>query len=209
MAHFLIRCLGILILALLGLEAKDLGIQGHVFPIEEEDLLEKLHKQTHALVQEELLTMQKKVQQHYTTYLQEPKPVQGLQDAPVYRIFYVDPTLCVDREVKDHKGQLMISKNQCINPLTLVHTLETLLFFDATQPLQVEWARNQPQPVKWVLTKGRPLELEERENRPIYFDQNGMLVKKFGIQKLPAKVSQEGLKLKVEEIPLKRSLCID
>lgn len=185
------------------LEAKDLGTYGHLFPIEEEDLLQMLKNKVNHLSKEELEKVQHHVQRHYSSQFHNPLPVPGLKDATVYRVFYVDPTVCVDQEIKDHEGKLVVAKGKCSNPLETVVPLDALLFFDASNPLHVEWAKTQNQLVKWVLTKGKPLEFEERENHPVYFDQFGTLVKKFGIQHLPAKVSQEGLKLKIEEFSLR------
>ena len=184
------------------LEAKNLGNYGQLFPIEEEDLLKVLKDQVKDLSKEELEVVQNKVRSHYSSQLQNPLPVQGLKDAKVYRVFYVDLTLCVDRDIKDHKGELIVPKGKCINPLETIVHLDALLFFDGCNSQHIEWAKRHNQLVKWVLVKGKPLELEEKENYPVYFDQFGVLVKKFGIEHLPAKVSQEGLKLKVEEFPL-------
>jgi conjugal transfer pilus assembly protein TraW len=185
------------------LEAKDLGIYGHVFPIEEEDLLKVFKDKVNELSKEELETVRNKVKSHYCSQFQNPQPIQGLKDATVYRVFYVDPTICSDRDIRGHEGKVVVPKGKCINPLETVVHLDALLFFDASNPQHVEWAKTQNQLVKWVLVKGKPFELEEKENHPVYFDQFGTLVKKFGITYLPAKVSQEGLQLKIEEFPLR------
>ena len=185
------------------LEAKDLGIYGHVFPIEEEDLLKVLKDKVNELSKEELEAVRNKVQSHYCSQFHNPQPIQGLKDATVYRVFYVDPTICSDRDIRDHEGKVVVPKGKCINPLETVVHLDALLFFDASNPQHVEWAKTQNQLVKWVLVKGKPFELEEKENHPVYFDQFGTLVKKFGITYLPTKVSQEGLQLKIEEFPLR------
>ena len=185
------------------LEAKDLGTYGHVFSIEEEDLLQSLKNKMAHLSKEEREAVQTQLQTHYASHLNSPHPVQGLKDAKIYRVFYVDPTLCTDQEIRDHQGHLIIPRGKCINPLETIIHLDALLFFDASNAQHLEWAKEQNQLVKWVLTKGKPLELEEKENRPVYFDQFGVLVQKFGIQHLPAKVSREGLQLKIEEFPLR------
>jgi conjugal transfer pilus assembly protein TraW len=210
MANFLkwinacfIGCCCSLIAMMNALEAKDLGTYGHVFPIEEEDLLTVLRNKVNELLKEELETVRNKVQSHYCSQFQNPQPIQGLKDATVYRVFYVDPTICSDRDIRDHEGKIVIPKGKCVNPLETVIHLNALLFFDASNPQHIEWAKAQNKLVKWVLTKGKPLELEEKENHPVYFDQFGTLVKKFGIKHLPAKVSQEGLKLKIEEFSLR------
>lgn len=185
------------------LEAKDLGTYGHVFPIEEEDLLKVLKDKVNEFSKEELEAVRSKVQSHYCSQFQNPQPIQGLKDATVYRVFYVDPTICSDRDIRDHEGKVVVPKGKCINPLETVVHLDALLFFDASNPQHVEWVKTQNQLVKWVLVKGKPFELEEKEDHPVYFDQFGTLVKKFGITYLPAKVSQEGLQLKIEEFPLR------
>ena len=50
------------------------------------------------------------------------------------------------------------------------------------------------------LIKGSYREWEKRYRRPIYFDQYGVLVKTFDIKNIPAQVSQDRDKLKIEEI---------
>ena len=52
------------------------------------------------------------------------------------------------------------------------------------------------------LVKGKPLDLEAKEKLPTYFDQFGSLTHKLKIKHVPAKVTQEGLQLKIEEILL-------
>ena len=182
--------------------AKDCGVHGELFPIEEEDLLGSLKNRWKSLSQEELEKMQSLVRDRYVSQLREPHLVEGPKDAKVYRCFYVDPTVCADQEIRDHEGHVIVSKGQCFNPLETIFHLDALLFFDGSNPKHLVWARSQHKIVKWVLTKGRPMETEEQENHPVYFDQFGVLVKKFGIRNLPAKVSQDGLKLKIEEFPL-------
>ena len=42
------------------------------------------------------------------------------------------------------------------------------------------------------LDKGQAHAIRKRTERPVYFDQGGVLTKKFGIEQVPACVSQEG-----------------
>lgn len=185
------------------LEAKDLGIYGHLFSIEEEDLLKVLKKKAKHLTKEQITALRTKIQNHYASLLQNPPPVSSLKAATAYRVFYKNPLLCTHQEIKDHQGKVIIPKGKCINPLENILHLEPLLFFDASQPMQLEWAKTHVSSAKWVLTRGKPLELEEKESHSVYFDQFGYLTSQFGIQFLPAKVSREGLQLKIEEIPLR------
>ena len=39
---------------------------------------------------------------------------------------------------------------------------------------------------------------------PIYYDQHGLLTRRLGIAQVPALVSQEGLRLRIDELELAR-----
>ncbi len=184
------------------LTAKDLGTFGHLYLIVEEDLLETLKKNMSKLSKEQLDAIQKKVQKHYASYIQSPQCISGLKEAQAYRQYYFDPSLCADQDIRDRQGSIIVQRGKCINPLLTIFRLDDLLFFDGSDSKQVEWAKKQSPEAKWILTKGKPLELEENEGRPVYFDQRGLLIHKFGIHNIPARVSKEGLGLKIEEIPL-------
>ena len=54
--------------------------------------------------------------------------------------------------------------------------------------------------VKTVLINESPTELMEQHKIQIYFDQDGVLTTKLGIKRVPAKVSQDNLKLKITEL---------
>ena len=185
----------------LPLDARDLGVCGHLFPIEEQDMLEMLRTKMRSLSQEELMIVQKKVQQHYLSCIRSPREI-GLKEAKTYRRYDMDPTLCAQQEIKDHMGNVIVPIGKCINPLEMNLSLNDLLFFDGSNSQQIEWAKTENPQAKWILIKGKPLDLEEQEQRPVYFDQSGVLTGKFGIQHVPAKISKEGLKLKIEEIPI-------
>ena len=40
-------------------------------------------------------------------------------------------------------------------------------------------------------------------NKPVYYDQDGVLVRKLGITAVPAIVSQEGARLRIDEVVAK------
>ena len=111
-------------------------------------------------------------------------PVEGLSEAIEYRGFFFEPG--------GHTGHL-----------AGVFPLEPLLFFDGTNLDHIEWAQRQ-ESAKWVLVAGNPIEVEERTGRTVFFDQMGVLSRQFGIEKVPSKVSQQGGKILVEEIPIGR-----
>jgi len=197
-----------LLFLLSSLEAKDFGTYGHVFQIEEEDLLVWLQNKSKTLSKEEGEVVQEKIRDHYVSVIQKPHAV-TLSQAARYRVTYLDPTIFADRDILDHEGNFVVKKGTCFNPCVTLTHLDALLFFDAENLEHLKWAKLQKGLVKWILTHGKPLELEDQENRPVYFDQFGILVEKFGITHLPAKVSKEGSRLKIEEIPMEKLTCLD
>lgn len=194
-------------------EAKDFGERGHVFEIEEENILQYLKTKMNSIDPSERESMEDSVRKRAIKSVREPKAVSGLEEARHYRSFYFDPTVTAyadipDSDVLDAEGKLLVAKGSVVakgssvNPLHMQELRENLLFIDGDKPSHLEFARSQEMPCKWILTKGKPLDLEEEEKRAVFFDQLGVLVKKLGIEKIPALVSQEGNSLKIEEIPL-------
>lgn len=184
----------------ISLEAKDFGIFGHQFPVIEESLLEKIQSSVSNLDQLEVEIILQKLQLNYSKRLQEPIPVQGVRPADCYEVNYYDPTITVGKNILDHQGNIIIKKGTSHNPLRESPLTQNLLFFDATNQAEVDWAKRESG--NWVLVKGKPLELEENEQRPVFFDQGGVLSTRFGITKVPTKISQEGEKLKIESFPV-------
>ena len=54
--------------------------------------------------------------------------------------------------------------------------------------------------VKPILTAGSYLDLMKSWRVPVYYDQQGVLVRRFGITQVPALVSQEGMRLRIDEL---------
>ena len=95
-----------------------------------------------------------------------------------------------------------------IEPLEVVSLSRYLLFFDARDPRQVGRARqlmaSYQGRVKPILVGGSYLELMKSWRIPIYYDQHGLLTRRLGINHVPALVSQEGLRLRIDELELAR-----
>lgn len=54
---------------------------------------------------------------------------------------------------------------------------------------------------KIILVQSSPLELEKQHHVSFYFDQGGTLTTKFGIDQVPARVSQQSKTLLIEMMP--------
>jgi conjugal transfer pilus assembly protein TraW len=178
------------------LHARDFGTFGTTFDIEEKDFIEVLKNRLEAAQLDD--GKKEEIKKAVTQQVERPQG-KNLPRALTWRSFEYDPTLCVYEDIKDHNNKIIIPKGTKINPLKRAPLQEDLIFFDGDDQLQVQWAKNLKG--KWILSNGNPLELEEKEAKAVYFDQSGYLISKLGIQFLPAKVTQKGDKLLVEEIP--------
>jgi conjugal transfer pilus assembly protein TraW len=79
---------------------------------------------------------------------------------------------------------------------------QPLLFFDARDAAQVRQARalieRYAGKVKPILTGGSYLELMRRSGMRVYYDQQGALTGRLGITEVPALVTQEGKRLRID-----------
>lgn len=150
--------------------------------------------------------MEKKIEER----VRHPIPVSGLKEAEKYRCLEFDPTLVVDEDILDDRGNVLARKGEKINPCTHQKREGGLLFFDGDIEEHVEWAESHARSFQWVLVNGSPIELEERAReeknleRRVYFDQGGMYTKHFGIKNIPCRMTQKGEGIVIEEIHIKR-----
>ena len=105
-------------------------------------------------------------------------------------------------DILNEKGSVIVKAGTLVNPLKKIHLSSSLLFLDGDNAAQIEWARKLEGSFKWILVRGRPIELEAQERRPIYFDQSGAYSRHFQIKNVPARITQQGNVLLVEEIAL-------
>ena len=138
--------------------------------------------------------------------VENPRGVAGLERARKARSFYWDPSIRVDRDIKDAEGKVVVRAGTTVNPLSQMSLSKDLLFFDASDPAQVKFARAEIAKrdglVKPILTAGKPFDVMRDWKQKVYFDQGGSLVRKLGIVRVPSIVKQEGLKLRIDEIPV-------
>ncbi len=81
---------------------------------------------------------------------------------------------------------------------------KVLIFYDADDKDEVKWVVDVDKKLgghdKLILVNGSLLTEEKRFLKPIYFDQGGKLVNHFGIQHVPAAISQEDRSLRITEV---------
>jgi len=104
----------------------------------------------------------------------------------------------------DAEGKVIAPPGTQINPLGTVSLSKHLLFFDARDAEQLKLARQLLEryhgKVKLILTGGSHLDLARKWKQAIYYDQQGTLTDKLRIRQVPALVSQEGSRLRIDEI---------
>ncbi len=179
---------------------------GPVYPIAEQDMLLTIEQRLKALEESgELARIEKDAKARYRAYVERPEGVH-LPRAKKNRTYYVDPSLTVPYDIRDHEGRIIHPAGTTVNPLDYITLSKRLLFFDGDDPKQVKWARSvidrDPLRVKPILTNGPVLALIKKWKLRLYFDQNGALTERFRIQRVPTMVSQEGKWLKVVEYGL-------
>lgn len=185
--------------------AKEYGQRGAVFAISEPDLLKVIEDRLRVLEKNgDIERMNQELLAKTRKKVNRPDPVPGVGLATRPRVWTFDPSMVIDHDVSDTKGNLIARKGQRVNPLDTVTISQALVFIDGDDPDQVSWAlRNYTAlNAKLIMVKGAPLEAMTKHQRRFYFDQGGSLIDRFGIRFVPAVVQQDGRVMKVREIPV-------
>ncbi len=185
--------------------AQDLGIIGPVYPIAEPSLLEViLAKLREADANGVMARLQRDTQASVKRGIEQPAPVARITKTTKTRIFYYDPSIVVPYAITDAEGKVIVTPGTRINPLDTVSLSKRLLFIDARDAAQIGRARGildeHGGKVKVILTGGSYLELMRHWKRPVFYDQQGLLTDQLGIRHVPALVTQEGRRLRIDEI---------
>ena len=192
----------------LGAQAANLGTIGPTYPVAEKNLLDVIMARLRAKeASGELKRHEQEARDRAAYAVNNPRPVDGLRRAQAARTFYFDPTFTLQSNIVDSTGAVLFPAGTRKNPLEVVSLSKHLLFFDARDPGQVTRARELIEhyqgKVKPILVGGSYLDLMKRWNKPVFYDQEGALVRKFGIAAVPAIVSQEGQRLRIDEVPVR------
>ena len=185
--------------------AMDLGVIGPTYEISERHLLQMIEQRLREKERSgELGRLEAEARKRGIATVKNPPPVTGLRPTDTMRTFYFDPSFTLDRNVLGPQGELLFAAGTRKNPLEVVTLSRHLLFFDARDPRQVGRARQlialYQGRVKPILVGGSYLDLMQSWHVPVYYDQQGLLTRRLGITQVPALVSQEGLRLRIDEL---------
>ena len=194
-----------LMLGATGARAMDLGVIGPTYEISEPHLLQMIEQRLRAKEHSgELGSLEAEARKRGIATVKNPPPVTGLRATETVRTFYFDPSFTLDRNILGPQGELLFAAGTRKNPLEVVSLSRHLLFFDARDPRQVGRARQlialYQGRVKPILVGGAYLDLMQSWHLPVYYDQQGLLTRRLGITQVPALVSQDGLRLRIDEL---------
>lgn len=187
-------------------QASDHGVVGQTFPIIETDLLSVIEQRlTKLQASGGIDRMNAEFARRAEAKVRRPTPVAGITPATQARVWAFDPTIVIEKDVKDQKGNYVARAGQTVNPLDFVAMHQALVFVDGDDKAQMEWATSQYSDLKAkiILVSGSPIEEMTARKRRFYFDQEGRLTGKFGVRHTPAIAEQDGKVIKVSEIKLK------
>lgn len=178
---------------------------GPTHPIAEPDMLQEIYRVLREKEKSgEMARLQQEAVERVKKSIENPRPVPGLSKVEKARHFYWDPTIRVPETVRDPEGNVIAEAGTTVNPLDHVSMSRYLLFFDGRDPAQVNKAKaliaHYNGLVKPILTAGQPMELSRQWKTIVYYDQGGALVRRLGIERVPSLVSQEGKKLRIDEL---------
>lgn len=187
--------------------AEVIGHFGDEYPIKEQDFLEFIMQRLKTMEKNgELAQFNKTLTERVQEGVNRPTPVEGITRAVENKTWFFDPSITAAQDFADHQGRVFIQKGTVLNPLSQVSLSRALVFFDGDDEAQVAWAKKMDTvregKIQLILVKGAIGPLNQHFNKAIYFDQEGRLTTRFQITHTPALVTQEGLRLKIEEFTL-------
>lgn len=188
----------------------DLGVIGQTYEIAEPDMLESFYlKLREAKASGKMAEVEQQMKQRFVAYANRPSGT-SLPRTQTDKIRYFDPTIVLSQDIVDHQGMVLWPSGTTVNPLDYISMNQQWLFFDADDPKQAAWAyrylKRHPNQVRPILIQGAVLKLMEEWQIKLYFDQGGKYIERFGIQTVPSLISQEGKKLRIDEIFIDESL---
>ena len=183
--------------------AKDLGVRGAVWRIEEPDLLREIEARLQEMENTgEADRMRREAVERARERIEAPPRVAGIKPASEHRSRLFDPSVEVERDILAPDGALLAARGTRVNPLERPPLTRDLVFIDATRAVEVDWAIAREKPSVIVLLAGRPLELMRAHGRAFFYDQGGRLARRFRLRVTPSLINVEGQFLRITEVPL-------
>lgn len=185
--------------------AEDLGVIGKTYDIAERDLIEAMKDKLRQMEKTgELAKKQDEYKNSVMSGIEHPRPIPGIQATETANTHYYDPSIVTDKDIADATGKILYPRGTRVNPLDYIGWNKYLLFVDGRDQKQLDLTKKitaaSDRPVKLVLVAGEPLNLMRKWKKQMYYDQGGILTRRFAITRVPAMVRQEGRRLRIDEL---------
>ena len=178
---------------------KDLGVHGKLYEIKEEDMLSYVKRKAGEIDMRELReNMEKKLEESYAEHSSVSLDVPSATEE---RVRYVDPSVIVRNPLRDHTGKI-ISLGGTVNPLDHVSLSRSILVLreDQIKKTLEEISKNGEKPIL-ILTDGDIQRASSLAGQIVY-GASPFMLRRLQIEKVPSLVTQDGRKLRVEELTL-------
>lgn len=188
-------CFFVLALAAGPARAVDLGAYAGTYPIAEPDFLLEMRDIAKQSVRSGAWRrLESEAATRAQGYFERPPAAARLARVkkPSSRRF--DPSITLSQDLRGPDGTLIFPAGTAVNPADIAPFPGALLFLDGDDTAQVAVAerlhRKHGEALIVVLVDGSPGALMRKWERPVYFDQGGEGVRRFGVQALPTLITQ-------------------
>ena len=206
--------IGLIVFLALPIRAEDLGTKNKTVPIGR-DGREQMKDQIRAKEKNgELKKFWENYREKTISSIKNPAPL-GIATDTKFRAEVRELKFYLPQDYKDNNGVVIAKRGTVIEPLKIQPLVTGLIFIDGRDIRQVEYAikAGRTERLKIVLTAGSPYDLRVKykdydwngtKTIPFYFDQRKMIINqlsqlyKINISSVPAKLTQEKDKLKIE-----------
>lgn len=181
-----------------------LGVHGNLWEIDEEDAVAYIRRRVGELQKDGTVDkMQRSNAEKIKHAMLNPKPVAGISAATKDSVRFFDPSVVTSKPIVDSKGRVLFPAGTRVNPLMYGGLSSRLIFIDARDESQVKFAlgevKKNPRD-SIILVGGSWVDVSKKLGSQAYFDQAGEMSRRFQLARVPSIISQDGLKLKIEEI---------
>lgn len=193
--------------------SQNLGVYGSIYSISEPDMLTAIHDKLMLIQKSGQLSAEKRnFISHSIAHIVRPDSVRGVSDLgsnpPTTRLF--NPSIVLNKNITNLNGDFVAFKGEKINPLNVHSFDEALIFINGDNQKQISWVlqaekkySNRFKSTKIILASGDINVSAKSLKQRVYFDQSGVICKKFGITHTPTMVYQatkNGMKIPRLEI---------
>ena len=186
--------------------AKTVAVVGEIFPVAEVSFLAFIESRLHQLEDTgEMQSIEKQMVLDASQHANRPNPV-GLPRTDLSSTHYHTPSVVLSNDISDQFNRVLIPQGTSVNALEHLPNYQPhWVFFNADDVAQVRWvdqALKEYPDAKVILTGGAIGPMERVLKREIFFDQGGRISHQLGINHVPAHVSREGLRLRIDELAI-------